>query len=376
MEGKMPRVATRKHQRFSILRSIANLARPHGRLEGFEAEVQSELRSHYGKTGVAENVVYLPWGTEPVIQEMEGRADVTTTTGAGSIFVVPGKGFIDLLRPKVLMVRLGATFLEADLGKFALPRIAGSEAGQWVAEGASLTSGGETSDSVAFVPRSLGAAALISRKFIYQSSLAAEMYVQTDLSKQLANALDAAAIAGSGSGAVPTGILYNASIQALNTAAGLSLGTNGGALTRASLCTLEDVLAEANADDGDYLGFITSGRVRAKMRQTAQVATYPKWLWQSGVGEYGRGFGKVLDYPALSSTNVPSNLTKASGSNLGALIMGNFEHMVIASGPPAVLLDPYTYQASGGVRCTVFVEADVNVMHPESFAFYSDVNYS
>ena len=53
------------------------------------------------------------------------------------------------------------------------------------------------------------------------------------------------------------------------------------------------------------------------------------------------------------SNNVPSNLTKGSGSNLSAVIYGNFADLLIGlHGTLEIIVDPYTDFAKGttGVR--------------------------
>jgi len=66
-------------------------------------------------------------------------------------------------------------------------------------------------------------------------------------------------------------------------------------------------------------------------------------------------------------------LTKGTGSNLSALIYGNWADALIGEwGTLDVLVDPYTSSASGTVRVSVFQTADVAIRHAESFSAMQD----
>ena len=57
------------------------------------------------------------------------------------------------------------------------------------------------------------------------------------------------------------------------------------------------------------------------------------------------------------SNNVPSNLTKGTGTNLSAVIYGNFADLLIGMFDQLeILVDPYTDFAKGtvGVRCLLY----------------------
>ena len=69
------------------------------------------------------------------------------------------------------------------------------------------------------------------------------------------------------------------------------------------------------------------------------------------------------------SINVPSNLTKGTGTNLSAVINGNFADLLIGMlGQLEILVDPYTDFAEGTVGVPALQSIDIAVRHAESFA--------
>jgi HK97 family phage major capsid protein len=366
-----PAVHTREH-RYSILRAIQALGEKR-EVKGLEGEVSREISI---RTEKQPQGFYMPLGNEPELRELlypkAERRDLTTTTGTGAVFVIPELPFIELLRNKLVLKELGATFLTGMVGKFSIPRQSGAGTGYWVTEGVAVTNSNQTLDQVAFVDKTLGAVTNISRKFIYQSSVDAENFVKNDLAKVLAIALDAAGINGPGTGAIPIGILQNTTIQ--TNSASLALGTSGGAMTWGAIVGLESQVASFNADRG-ALRYLTAPSVRGKLKTTPKIGTtFPVFIWETGEAP---GIGEVNGYAGYATSNVPTNLTKGSGTALGAMIFGNWEDLVIAQwGGIDVIVNPFTNQTSGAVQISMLMEADIQVRHPESFAIISDINYS
>lgn len=359
--GHAPAVHTKKH-RYNLLRAMqANLEQRN--LDGFEGEISQEISRRHGKSPQG---FYMPTGMEPEFR------DLTTTTGTGAVFVVPELPFIELLRNKLVISDLGATFLTGMSGKFSIPRQNAAGGAFWVAEAATITTSNQTLDQVAFVDKTLGAATNMSRKFIYQSSIDAETFVKNDLARVLAIEIDRVAINGSGSGAQPTGILQNSTVQ--TNSASLAVGTNGGEPTWAKVVAMETQVAAANADRGS-LRYLTSPSLRGNLKSTPKVGTtFPTFIWEGdALNENNVPVGEVNGYPAYATNNVPANLTKGTATNCSAMIFGNFEDLVIAQwGGIDVVVNPFTGQLSGAVQVSMLMEIDLELRHPESFAIITD----
>ena len=68
------------------------------------------------------------------------------------------------------------------------------------------------------------------------------------------------------------------------------------------------------------------------------------------------------------SNNVPSNLTKGSGSNLSAVVYGNFSVLLIGLfGTLEIVVDAYTDFAKGTTGIRALQSIDIAVRHIETF---------
>ena len=166
----------------------------------------------------------------------------------------------------------------------------------------------------------------------------------------------------SGSSSQPTGILQTSGIGSV---AG---GTNGLAPTLDHLLDLKKEVAVDNADVSTC-GFLTNAKVESVLAK-AKDSQNQYLLSPYGV-ELGRSqiAGRRLEV----SNNVPSNLTKGTGTNLSAVIYGNFADLLIGMfGQLEILVDPYTDFAKGTVGVRALQSIDIAVRHAESFAAMQD----
>jgi HK97 family phage major capsid protein len=216
--GEAPAVHTEERE-YSFAASLRqSLERNSRGFHGLEGEVHAELLKLRTKHEPPEGIL-IPNGNERELRKLmygkkgpPERRDFTTTTGAGSVFVTAYLPFIELLRNSMVTQQLGCTFLTGLQGKFAIPRQNAASTGYWVGEGVSLTASNPTLDQVALVDKTLGAMSTISRKMLYQSSIDVENFIRNDLAAVIGLEWDRAAINGSGSGAVPQGILQNPTV--------------------------------------------------------------------------------------------------------------------------------------------------------------------
>jgi hypothetical protein len=85
---------------------------------------------------------------------------------------------------------------------------------------------------------------------------------------------------------------------------------------------------------------------------------------------------QLAGFPAASTNLVPSNLAKGTGTDLSALIFGNFADLLLGYWSELdVLVNPYesTAYSKGNVQVRGMVTMDVDVRHPESFAAITDL---
>jgi HK97 family phage major capsid protein len=229
-----------------------------------------------------------------------------------------------------------------------------------VAENGALTEGTQTFEQVTLSPKTVGAYVDISRRLLQQASLDVENMVRNDILRSLATAIDLAILLGTGASNQPTGVKSTTGVTDCS-------GADGEGISWANVLELETTIAAANADLG-RLAYITNPTLRGVMKNTLITATYgERHVW-------GEGGTPLNGYGAYVTSQIPSNLTKGSGSALSHLFFGNWADVVLGrwSGLD-VLVDPYTGGTAGTVRVIVFADVDVAVRHPASicFGYYS-----
>ena len=130
------------------------------------------------------------------------------------------------------------------------------------------------------------------------------------------------------------------SLVSLNTSgiASVAGGTNGASPTLNHFLDLKKEVAVDNADVATY-GFLTNSKVESvlgKLKDSQRqylLSPYGAELSRSHIA--GRRFEV--------SNNFPSNLSKGTGSNLSAVIYGNFNDLLIGLyGSTEILGDAYT----------------------------------
>lgn len=183
----------REVRQFSLVRAVAaqaGLAVDAGR----EREVSAELAHRSGRQ---------PQGFLVPTSVFEQRVLTTTTPagGPGSNLIqtdVRGDLFIDRLRASLVTGSLGATVLNGLVGNVDIPRLKASASTGWVAENAALTNTDHQFDKVSLTPKHVGALTELSRNMLLQTSPDVEQLVRNDFALILAEAVDRAAIAGTG----------------------------------------------------------------------------------------------------------------------------------------------------------------------------------
>lgn len=344
---------------YSIIKAIRAMASGDWRSAPQELEASDAVAQQLGK---AARGVFIP--RDALEARMETRDLLKGTTTAGGFTVgtdLLGASFIDLLRNASVVRVAGATILSGLVGDITIPRQSGPSTAYWVPESGALTESQQTFEQVALTPKTMGAYTDISRKLLLQSSVDVEQLVRSDLAATLGQELDRVALHGSGSSSQPTGVDHTTGIGSV---AG---GTNGAAPTYAHIVGLETAVAAANAATGK-LAYITNTQARGKLKQTLITATYgDRMVW-------GEGATPLNGNLALASNAVSHTLTKgSSGAVCSAIFFGNWGDLLIGEwGTLDILVDPYTGGTSGTVRVIAFMDVDIGVRHPESFAAMLD----
>lgn len=362
---------TSKEQRsYSLVRAINAAISGNWSEAGLEREISSEIER---QTGRATSGFFMPHNLEMRAPYAVGAAGTGGNLVATNLLA---DSFIDVLRNNALIMNLGPTMLTGLVGNVAIPRQTSATATYWVTEASSLTESEAVFDQVTLSPKQIGARSQYSRLALQQTTPDIESIVRNDLAKVMALGIDLAAISGSGSSGQPKGILNQSGIGSV------AMGTNGAALSNAStsstsgldqLIQLERAVDVANALNGN-LAYLTNAKVLSAIKQLK--TQYADYLWTANESNTTTGTPiNVNGYPMYRSNQVSSSLTKGTGTNLSALIFGDFSQLVIGMwGALEILPNPYGsgYNA-GSVDIRAMQTCDIAVRHAESFAAITDI---
>ena len=337
-------------------------------IDGLEAEMTQEAAKEARDFGQSVEGVAVPGEFMREARKMERRtATAGTPTNLGhSVDTDLQNDLIGSLRPNPRIIGLGARRLEGLTSNVEFLRVTDNTVSKWKGETADAEETDAAVDLLEMSPKRLTAYTQFSRQVLIQSSIpdGVEAFLREDLRKSDELALDAAAINGSGAGSVPQGIL---NVPGTTTVA---LGANGAAIIRAKLIAMIRALATKNVDV-ETLAYLSTPEVAAELMNTPINGTgSDRFLLESMMGT-------LMGYRTAFSTQVPNDLTKGTGTDLSAMIFGNFREVIVCSwGGRQVLVDPYTQAVKGMVRIVTHGFHDVGVRRPQSFAVIKDIDTS
>jgi len=330
-EGKL---ASEIRSRFSVSRAIAGAA---GLAVdwGFEREVQAELAKRAGRSAEG---VYVP------TEVFETRV-LTTSTGSE---LVPTEHrpdqYISALVASSVVRGLGARVLSGLVGNLSIPRETDSPAIGWVAENAALSADDANFDAVTLSPKHAGALSEWSRNMLLQASPDVEQLLRQMLARNLALAIDKAAINGGGANE-PDGVLATAGIatQAYTT----DLFT-----TTALMIEKADTANVATA----RRGFLTTPLIRRICMSELDANKLPVPV--SAI---------FHDEPVTFSNQVPTNL--GTGDEHGLLYADWSELLIGIWSEIDILVNPFesTAYSKGNVSIRAMATVDTALRHPLAF---------
>lgn len=360
----LPGFGQKENSQYSLLRAYRSRIPGTAEYTGncFEKEISNEIAQ---KTGKADGL-NIPYRHLSLLGTRDRDVLNTGTQASGGYLVqetVLGTQFIDLLRNKSSVLSAGATFLPGLVGNYSMPGQATGTQAYWISENENVVPDSITFRNITLNQRTIAARVGITRNMIMQSSVEVENIARRDLATAIALGLDKAALFGTGDGKEPLGILNTPGIG------GTSLGNDGGALTWAALVNLWKAIMVGNGDTGT-MGWIMPAAVAAKLMVTPM----------QGSGVEGNFILKpdsdrLILFPYQVTEQMPANLTKGNGTNLGTILLGVWSEFVIGNwGTLSIDMNPYGQSwGTGGVEMLAMQSADTAVRHPESFAAYSDV---
>ncbi|OHV63845.1 hypothetical protein LCM4577_11085 [Mesorhizobium sp. LCM 4577] len=300
-------------------------------LSGREREVHQELAKGRETRGVM-----VP--TSLILGEQRA---MLTSGSAGDTVATNLGGMIDRLRPSLAVQRLGATVLSGLTGNLDLPKLTGGPSAYWVAEDGATTASDSTFDKVSLAPKTVSGEMYLSRRLVLQNSVALENVLRSDLAFVLGQALDKAAIAGTGASNQPSGVT--------------TLVAESATASTAYSDIAADLIADIEADNVDGTGgFLFDSYVQNILRKLKETSTtLPIPISATLHAE-----------PSVMSNNVPLVSTEHP------FIYGIWSNLILAYWSGVDLLaNPYKDASKGGLWLHAFLDADISVRHEEAFAW-------
>lgn len=266
---------------------------------------------------------------------MEERADVSIAND-NAIVGTDIVGIIAPLRAKNVLIGAGARFLSGLVGDVQLP-VMGAGNVAWEGETATAPDAGYTFAAVKLSPKRLTAYVDVSKQFLNQDSVSAEMLIREDLVNAINSKLEQTILgAENGSTTQPAGIFYN----------------GGAALT--DLTNYKSVAKlESQVDAANTFGekkYIIGLGAKATLRTTGKGTTGDSMILANG---------EIDGTPAFATSNT-GDLNVAYG-DWSMLAIGQW-------GAIDLVVDPYTVAKEGKVRLVVNAYFDAKVLVPTAIA--------
>jgi HK97 family phage major capsid protein len=321
---------------------------------GFEREVAQEMTRQMGRSP---NGIYVP-------EVALAQRDLLTTSNAASLIGTQqaGDAFIDSLRPETQVMALGATVLSGLRQNVSVPRMPAGTSAQWIDEDSEASESTPNFDAVTLSMRQLSAHTRMSRKQLKQSVPGLDVILQNDLRRQIAIAVDRAAISGAGTATEPRGILNTPGIGQVE------IGPDGGVPHFPFVTRLMAEVQAANIA-GNVYGYLTNYKVKGSLLSLSTMDGAAQ-----SILSMAQNGPVIAGYKAAFSGLVPANGTKGSGTNLSTMIFGNWSDLLIGQwGGIDIIIDEMTEATKGNVRLVAHSEWDITLRHAEAFAAIRDI---
>ncbi len=357
-------VKPREWAKYSISRAILESC-DKGRVSGMEGEMSQEIALRQGKS---------PMGFWVPPEAMVGhqRNFIAGTGTLGGMVVETsnlGEQFIELLRNRTQVMRLGARMLMLD-NPVTIPQQNAAGQANWVGEtvAATLSTGNFT--QITLTPKGISAFQQYGKQLLATSNPSIDQLVRDDIVQIIALAIDLAALHGTGS-SQPTGIAATTGIGTVLLATdGLAIGN---ATAFPALVSLESAIAAANADAG-ALAYLLRPSIRGVLRTTQRFSNTDTPVFESAPGSVD---GVINGYRAAVTNQISKNLTTGTATTITTpVFFGNWNELLIGQfngGATDLVVDTYTLAVNGVVRIIARNWVDINVRHAASFALLGGI---
>lgn len=333
---------------YSLSRAVLAAAGGSVARAGFENEISQAVAARINKIP-EQHGFYIP--ADVLFTRNLLNRDMTSagTSGSENLVGTDMLSFIDVIRARSVVLRLGAELATNLVGNVTIPRITADGVVTWLTdEGTSANEIQPTLGQVAMSPKHVSAYAEISRLLNIQSP-ATDAVIFTSLAKSIAVATDRAALRGPGSGGEPLGITGTAGVGSFP---GTTLGWTG--LVNAQ----EDVIGGRELDV-TKCGWVFPSAVSTLLMTREIISGSGRLCWE---GTHGNGV--VAGCQALAT----NSLATATG------IFGAWDQLLIGEwGELQITVNPFANFQAGILGIRGIYAVDVAVRDASAFSITSSI---
>lgn len=331
-------------KRYSLMRALEAAATNDWSKAGFERELSIAVADKLGTEArgfyVPHDMLMRAYAHHPMLQ----RGLEVGTAGKGGELVATDlrvDQFIDILRNRTVIARLGARMLSGLEGDVDIPKKVNGANFYWLGENEDVANSDFDLSTLGLTPKTIAGAIPVSRKLRKQSSMSVEAMIIDDLISGIGVATDLAQLSGDGLNNKPLGLLNQTGLGALEfPLAGIDWD---------AIVEMETKVATYNADDG-ALNYVTGVAQRGAAKKTQAFEGTGERIWTKG--------NEVNGYGAVATNQMPAD----------TWLFGDWSQIVIGMwGVLDLKPDPYAQAASDGLVVRVFQDLDTNVRRPEAF---------
>lgn len=202
----------------------------------------------------------------------------------------------------------------------------------------------------------------VSRMLLQQSSPEISGIVARSFRNALTAEMDRVITQGSGSSNQPTGVGVHADIPTI------AMGTNGAAIDYETVVRMQEMIETADLSS-EHCAYITNPKVKRALLTVPREAGMPTYVLDD------RSPDKLIGRPIYYSTNVKSDASKGSGTNLSSIFFGDWQSAVVVPvwSNIELLFDPFSLSKVGALNITAIMNADVIVRNPNALVRILDV---
>lgn len=360
-DGKSPEQKVREVATLAGAIRAMKQAKGEAPVDGFYAEIHQEGLKEARELGYDNQIKGMAL---PSMMQERAPINAATAATAGNLIATELYPFVQALRPATLLDKLGVTQWTGLKGNIDIPAGDALVTATYNTETGTASESNPTTKKVTMTPKRLAVWSSATLQITTQSSMTVMEWLAREIDNGRARKTAEVIFKGGGSNE-PTGIL------SMSTGAGginlVSIGANGGAITRAHLLELEALLEIANADDG-MIKLLTTPRVKKDLKNTLDHTTGSgTWLWEKD--------NTVEGYDAFKSNLLPTNLVKgSSGAVCHPIIFGDWSKVIVGNwGVMDLTIDDVSQKKQGIEEIILNCFNDVQIVHKPAFSVIKDI---